>query len=144
MKIIAGTCCLPAGKAALDAAVNYFLCSSLRFKGGGFHHSAAPLGAVAGVYIYMLAPQAFGAMVCVAVAFHLPAAIFAHKVLFCFYKLFHEMTNISPRLRKKPSVVKSERMADGKSPVGMGRISARRRTSPRSSRREPLKVLCFA
>ena len=46
------------------------------------HHSVTGLGSIPWIYIYMLAPQAFGAVVCIACSSYRGAAFFAGEVFF--------------------------------------------------------------
>lgn len=69
--------------------------ATLCFYGDGLHKPAALFGAVAGVHIHMLAPEALRAVVRVARALHARAALLADKVLFCSDK-----THIPMRIRQ--------------------------------------------
>jgi hypothetical protein len=54
-----------------------------------FHKSMALVSAVAGIIIHVLAPQALGTMISIAVAFNLKAAVFADEVFNCPLELLH-------------------------------------------------------
>jgi hypothetical protein len=59
------------------------------FDADGLHHAAAFAGAIAGRYIDITRPQAFRAMIRIAVAANQFAAIFAGKVFDCASEFFH-------------------------------------------------------
>jgi uncharacterized membrane protein len=69
--------------AALRAAVADFMVVAAHLGPNRFKRPTASVGAVAGVYIDMLAPKALRAMVGVAIAFDLGPAVFAGEILYC-------------------------------------------------------------
>lgn len=58
------------------------VCAAFCLYADGLHKSTAPLGAVAGLPIHMLAPEALRAVIRVARAAHLCAALLAGEVFY--------------------------------------------------------------
>ena len=81
---------LPTRKAAGSTAVSEGVHARFCFNAYGLHKPAAPFGAVARGYIHMLAPEACGAVVRVAVTNHIRTTVLSSEVFYSSSKILHK------------------------------------------------------
>jgi len=79
---------IPFENAAFDTAVDEDVIAAFDGKPHRLHQTATALGAIAWIYIDVLAPEAFGAVIGIAIALHGDATIPAGKIFNVPLKFF--------------------------------------------------------